>query len=394
MLAPLRYSKKQRLRQVFYVYNLLKSLEKMNPFLAQLIRSHYRDLQAYISAGMEAAKDESRIFLNANENPFALPGLEKSNRYPEQQPKKLLEAYAQLYGVKQDNIVMTRGADEAIVILTRLFCEPHEDKILITPPTFGLYVVNAHAMPAGTVEVLLIKENGTYRLDVANIIAVAKKEKAKLVYLCSPNNPTATSFSQTDILKIIHELKGFSIVVLDETYAEFSKQGSLVNELVNHPNLIILRTLSKSYALAGERMGSLLAGDEDFVAFVRNKCLDVYPLSVSCINAALHVMDPLIQKVARDNIAKLLKEKTRFAEEFVKSPLVRHIYPSDANFFLAEMDDAKGFYDYCMKNNVVLRDFSSKKLTENCLRISTGTPEQNDTVLKLLKEFSSLSRAA
>jgi histidinol-phosphate aminotransferase len=202
-----------------------------------------------------------------------------------------------------------------------------------------------------------------------------------------------TSFPHTEILKIIHALKDTSIVVLDETYAEFSKQGSLVGELPNHANLIILRTLSKSYALAGQRMGCFLSGDEDFIRFVRSKCLDVYPMPVGPINAALHVMEPLIQKHARKNIKKLLAEKEYLAEGFSKSPLVRHIYPSDANFFLAEMTDAAGFYKYCWDNDIILRDFSTKKLTENCIRISTGTREQNDKLLKLLSQYAAQKAA-
>ncbi|MGB4107853.1 MAG: aminotransferase class I/II-fold pyridoxal phosphate-dependent enzyme [Alphaproteobacteria bacterium] len=366
----------------------------MNPFLMKNIRPHYIDLQAYISAGTEAKKSESRIFLNANENPFELPGLQKFNRYPEQQPQKLLEGYAQLYGVKPDNVVMTRGADEAIVLLTRIFVEPRQDKILIAPPTFGIYIVNAQAMPAAhVIKVPLLKKNGTFELDTDGIIAAAKKDKPKLVYLCSPNNPTATPFSHTEILKIIHALKDTSIVILDETYAEFSKQGSLTGELPNHANLIILRTLSKSYALAGQRMGCFLSGDEDFIRFVRSKCLDIYPIPLGPLNAALHVMDPLIQKIARENIRKLLAEKDYLAEGFSKSPLVRHIFPSDANFFLAEMTDAAGFYKYCWDNDIILRDFSTKKLTENCIRISTGTREQNDKLLKLLEQYAAKKAA-
>jgi histidinol-phosphate aminotransferase len=395
MMASEKYSKKRQFPQVFHVNNLLKRLEKMNPSLAKLIRAHYRDLQPYISAGMETPKDESRIFLNANENPYPLPGLEKSNRYPEQQPKKLLEGYAQLYGVKPDNVVLTRGADEAIVMLTRVFCEPHEDKILIVPPTFGLYVVSAHTIPTqGIVEVPLIKANGTFELDTSKIIAEAKMNKVKMVYLCSPNNPTGTSFPHSEIMKIVKALDGHAAVILDETYAEFSKQGSLVNELGSNPHLIILRTLSKSYALAGERMGCFLSGDEAFIEFMRTKALDVYPLSAGAIKSALHVMDPLIQKIARENIDKLMAEKEYFAAEFAKSPLVKHIYPSDANFFLAEMTDAKGFAAYCKENNVILRDFSSSKGTENCLRISAGTREQCDKVLKLLKDYEEQKKAA
>ena len=195
-------------------------------------------------------------------------------------------------------------------------------------------------------------------------------------------------------MKIVEALNGHAAVILDETYAEFSKQGSLVNKLGNNPHLIILRTLSKSYALAGERMGCFLSGDEAFIQFMRTKALDVYPLSVGAIKSAMHVMDPLIQKIARENIERLMAEKEYFAAEFVKSPLVKHIYPSDANFFLAEMTDAKGFAAYCKENNVILRDFSSSKGTENCLRISAGTREQCDKVLKLLKDYEEQKKAA
>jgi histidinol-phosphate aminotransferase len=395
MLALAKDRENSGFSQVFYVYNLLKRLDKMNPTLSKLVRAHYRDLQPYISAGMETPKTESRIFLNANENPFELPGLEKSNRYPEAQPKKLLEGYAQLYGVKPENIVLTRGADEAIVILTRIFCEPHEDKILTVPPTFGLYVVSAYAMPTqAIIEVPLLKKNGTFELDAQKIIDEAKKNKVKMVYLCSPNNPTGTSFPHSEIMRIVKALKEDCAVILDETYAEFSKFGSLTGELNANPNMIILRTLSKSYSLAGERMGSFLSGDTDFINFVRGKALDVYPLSVGAIKAATHVIDPLIQKIARENIAKLLTEKDYFAAEFTKSPLVKIVYPSDANFFLAEMTDAKGFASYCKENDVILRDFSSAKGTENCLRISAGTREQCDKVLKLLKSYEERKKAA
>lgn len=363
----------------------------MNPSLSKLIRAHYLDLQGYVSAGMEFAKDESKIFLNANENPFELPGLAQFNRYPQPQPQKLLHAYATLYGVGEDNIIMTRGADEAIQILTKIFCEPHEDSILISSPAFGMYAVGANGMPAAIVDIPLKKENGTFTLDKNGIIAASKKAagKIKLIYICSPNNPTATSFAHADVLGITKAVEGNSIVILDETYAEFSRQGSLTHELPNHLNMIILRTLSKSYSMAGMRMGCFLSADKDFIAFCRSKTLDAYPLPLASIDAALHVADPLIQKIARENIKKLLEEKERLVKAFGESEAVRHIYPSDANFFLVEMENAKGFYDYCIQHNVILRDFSSKPGTENCLRISSGTHEQNNKLLKLLRDFTS-----
>ena len=174
---------------------------------------------------------------------------------------------------------------------------------------------------------------------------------------------------------------------LDETYAEFSAQGSLVPKLKDHPNLIILRTLSKSYAMAGMRMGVFLSGDEDFIRFVRSKGLDAYPLPVASVNAALKVMEPEMLALARENIKKLLAEKERLVAGFKESPKVRYVYPSDANFFLVEMEDAKGFLDLCAKHKIILRDFSTKPLTEGCLRISAGKPVENDRVLELLREF-------
>lgn len=357
----------------------------MTPALQTLIRRHYIDLQGYVSAGMEAGKDETRIFLNANENPFELPGLEKYNRYPEPQPPKLLTSYAALYGVNPDNIVMTRGADEAIAILIRLFCEPHKDAIITMPPGFAMYDVGAKSIPADIIEIPLVKNNGTFELDTAAIIRASAR--AKLIFLCSPNNPTATGFPHNEIQKICREVEGNSVVILDETYAEFSKAGSMANSLKDHPNLIILRTLSKSYALAGQRMGTILCHDTDFIKFMRSKCLDAYPLPRSSVNAALCVMEPAIQKIAQENIQKLLAEKDYLVDGFTKSPMVRHIYPSDANFFLVEMDRAKEFCDFCAANKIILRDFSSKPATKDCLRISAGTREQNDALLILLEKF-------
>lgn len=375
----------------------------MNKALYNLIRPHYRTLRGYVSAGMEMAKSPDRIFMNANENPFELPGLEGLNRYPAPQPPELAEAYARAYGVDGDQVVMTRGADEAIVILTKLFCEPagetdgqgaqgynRGDSILICPPAFGMYGVNASAMPARTFEVPLRRENGTFALDISAIIKAATNpaNRVKLIYICSPNNPTGGSFSHDDIAQICEAVEDFSIVVLDETYAEFSAQGSMAGDLESTPNLIILRTLSKSYAFAGMRMGCFLCGDREFVRLVKAKCLDAYPLPQLSIEAAFHVLSPEISAIAADNIRKLLAERDRLKEALEASPQVAHVFPSDANFLLVEMKDAKGFHKFCEDDGVILRDFSSKPGTENCLRISAGTPEQNDRLLALLKDFS------
>lgn len=360
-----------------------------NPTL-DLLRTHYKTLQGYVSAGMEVQKSDSKIFLNANENPYELPGLEGLNRYPQPQPPALLEAFARTYNVEDDMIVLTRGADEAIVILTKLFCEPHEDAVLICPPTFGMYGVNANASPARLIEVPLLKKDGTFILDKENIIKIGQSDehKVKLVYICSPNNPSGTSFSHDEIAEICEELEGHAIVILDETYAEFSNQGSMCEDLDSTPNMIILRTLSKSYAFAGMRMGCFISGNRDFIKLARAKALDAYPIPLLTIEAAFHVLSPEISAIAHENIKKLIAERKRMVQELGKSAQVTHIYPSDTNFLLVEMKDAKGFCDFAGKHDVVLRDFSSKPETPNALRISIGLPEHNDMVLALLEKFN------
>ncbi len=353
------------------------------------VREHYKTMEGYKSAGMAAGKSAGVIYLNANENPYELPGLEGLNRYPEPQPLVLLEAYAQNYGVDHSQVAMTRGADEALVLLTKVFCEPHIDQILINSPTFGMYAVDANSMPAGVVEVSLLKNNGVFSLDKDEIIKQACNDDnhIKIVFLCSPNNPTGGSFSHEDIIDICEALEGLVIVVLDETYAEFSAQGSMVGDLDSTPNLIILRTLSKSYAFAGMRMGCMLCGDEDFISLVRGKIMDAYPLPLMSIEAALHVLSPEIKEIALGNIKKILNERARMEAQLKKSDKVRFVYPSDANFLLVEMDRAKIFCDYAAKNNVIIRDFSSKAGTQDCIRLSIGTSEENDIVLGLLAGF-------
>ena len=363
----------------------------MHTALYSLIRHHYRDLQGYVSAGMESGKNPANIYMNANENPYDLPGLEGYNRYPEPQPVALLNAYAALYGVNPAQIVMTRGADEAIVVLTKLFCEPHKDSILICPPTFGMYGVDAHGMPADVIEVPLVRKGETFVLDVKGIIGHcegSKTQAPKLIYICSPNNPTGTSFSVDDILAICKSVEGRSLVVLDETYIEFARAESLTQYLNSIPNLVILRTLSKSYSMAGMRMGSMLCGDTDFIDLIRRKCLDAYPLPRASIEAALHIMKPDVKAQAHKNIEMILEERERLHSGFERHTLVRQIYKSDANFLLIHMDRAADFIAYCAQHNVILRDFTQKSGTEWCVRISVGLPEENDRVLDLLNIFS------
>lgn len=362
----------------------------MNNALYDLIRDHFKTMEGYSSAGMESGKAQSKIYLNANENPHELPGLEGLNRYPEPHPLALREAFAQNYGVENTQIAITRGADEALVLLTKTFCEPHQDNILISTPAFGMYAVNAHATPGGVIDIPLIKKDGTFDLDKTGIIETVKNKgnKIKIVFICSPNNPTGGSFSHDDIAEICDELEGEAVIILDETYAEFSAQGSMTDDLESTPNLIILRTLSKSYALAGMRIGCILCGDPEFITLLQTKVMDAYPMPRLSIEAAFHVLSPEIREIAQENIRTLIAERQRMEEALAKCDHITHIYPSDANFLLIEMKDAKGFCAFAAENNVIIRDFSSKPGTENCLRLSIGTTEQNNLVLTLLEKFN------
>ena len=359
----------------------------MHNALKNLIRPHYLAHEGYVSAGMEATKSAEKIFLNANENPYELPGLEGANRYPEPQPRALLDGYAGLYGVQPNQILATRGADEAISLLTKVFCEPHQDSILICPPTFGIYAIDAGAMPANVLPVPLLEKDGTFALDVENILKALDEHSPKMIYLCSPNNPTANSLAREDMLRIIKAAEGKAAIIADETYDEFAQQESLISVLPEHPNLIILRTLSKSYSLAGMRMGCLISGDTDFIALMRANVMETYPMPKGSVDAALKVMKPEIQEIAQDNIQKILAERERFATALLGTSKIEHIYPSDANFLFVKMKDAAAFATHCRAHNILIRDFSDKPGTQNCLRISVGLPEENDRVIALLMSF-------
>lgn len=328
--------------------------------------------------------------MNANENHFVLPELQGLNFYPEPQPAELLEAMANTYGVRPDQVAATRGADESLALLSTAFCEPHQDSIVIHTPTFGVYVVNADGAPVKTHAIPLLKSDNGFALDKETIIKTAcdLDNNVKLVFLCSPNNPTGGSFPKEDLLEIIQSVKDHAVVVMDEAYSEFSAQGGLVNELENYPHLVILRTLSKAYALAGIRMGAMLCADPDFIKLIQSKVLDVYPLPRPSIKAALTALAPENRDQVQENIQKMLAERDRMAARLKASDFVRHIYPTDANFLLVECGDAKGFAIFCQEHGFYVRDFSSVPGTENCLRISPALPEQNDRFFELLDEYA------
>lgn len=357
----------------------------------EFMRPHYRQMEGYVSAGMQEQKSDTKIFLNANENPFELPGLEGANRYPEPQPAELLEKMAELYGVKPENVTISRGADEGINMLFKLFCDPDHDDIVINPPTFGIYKVYAGGMPARKIiPISLLKKDGTYALDVQGIQSALNDpdNAVKMIFLTNPNNPTGTLFDSDQILQIIQLAKGRVIVVLDETYAEFSQGSSLTHKLAEFDHLIILRTLSKSFSLAGMRVGAILTGVPELTATLRTKVMEIYPIPVASVKAALHIFKPDIIALARKNIQILINERKRMEAFLNGHREIVYVCPSAANFLLIEMKNAKAFCAYAHQHNVIIRDFSSAPDTKNCIRLSIGTPEQNDLVMRLMDEYS------
>ena len=316
------------------------------------------------------------LHLDANENPYAPPpvvGANGYNRYPAQQPAALNNRLAGLYGVLPDQLMTGRGADEGIECLLRAFCEAGEDSILTCPPTFGYYKTCADIQGAAVVEVPLSE---TYQWDVPAIKKAAKAENVKIIFLCSPNNPTGNSLKRDVILDICASLPE-TLIVVDEAYIEFSTQDSLSDQIGIFKNLVVLRTLSKAYALAGVRGGALLA-DPSVIALLL-KVLPPYPIARPVETAILNALAPSAMAVHAQRLEETLSERERLAKALVNSPYVKAVFPSDANFVLLEINKADELFKRLLKFNVKIRDYRS---TTGRVRVSVGSPDENTIALQ------------
>jgi len=316
------------------------------------------------------------LHLDANENPYAPPpvvGADGYNRYPAQQPKKLVNRLADLYGVKPEQLMVGRGADEGIECLLRAFCEAGQDSILTCPPTFGYYKTCADIQGADVVEVPL---SAAYEWDIAAIKKAGKPAGVKMVFLCSPNNPTGNSLARDVVLDICGALPE-TLIVVDEAYIEFSEQESLTDQLGDIQNLVILRTLSKAYALAGVRGGALLAHPD--VIDLLLKVLPPYPIARPVETAILNALAPSAMAVHAQRLAEALSERERLAEGLAKSEFVTTVYPSDANFVLLDVNGADALFSRLRQFNVKIRDYRS---TTGRVRVSVGSPDENTIALQ------------
>ena len=344
-----------------------------NPILA-LARPDILQLQPY----QHAAWDPTLERMHANEMPWRATGDNTQaglNRYPEPQPRALVERMSQLYGAPAAQLLVGRGSDEAIDLLVRAFCRAGQDNVVITPPTFGFYKVAAKIQGAGVLEVPLLRAG--FSLDTEQVIAAGRK--AKVIFLCSPNNPTGNLLDESAMLRVCSELADKALVVVDEAYVEFCERPSLVSRLGEFPNLVVLRTLSKAYALAGARLGTVIAS-EDIIGLLR-RIIPPYAIPASTVEEVLMLTEAPQRATAAARIRTLLDERVRMAQRLERCANVARVHPSDANFLLLECRDSRLFFDAGKAAGLIVRDFSSYPGLAQCLRVSIGTPAQNERLL-------------
>lgn len=344
------------------------------------VRSLARPEILYLKPYSHAAWLPSLARLHANEAPWRPAGDTTEiglNRYPEPQPAALVRRLAELYGVRADQVVVTRGSDEAIDLLSRIFLRAGQDAILQCTPTFGMYQVAARIQGAEVIDVPLDRSRG-WALDVERVLA-AWHPGVKLVYLCSPNNPTGNSLDLEALDHLCTALDGKAVVVVDEAYIEWSRAPSLVPWLERHATLAVLRTLSKAHALAGARVGALLAHPE--LVGLAKRIIPPYCLAQPTIEAALRALHPSEISGFEARLAQLLTERNHMEQHLAASTLVARVWPSDANFLLVDCHDADAFMHRSTAAGLIVRDLRGNPALPNSLRISVGTRRENQTLL-------------
>ncbi len=350
--------------------------------LLGLVRPDLRGFGGYRSARSESLAGE--VWLNANESAWSSPADAGGacRRYPDPQPAALVDALAHLYGVDAASLVVGRGSDEAIDLLVRALCVPGRDAVLATPPVFGMYSVSARLQDAPFVQVPLVEGEDGFRVDADAVIAAARDQGAKLVFLCSPLNPTGLAIPLATVVRIASALESRALVVVDEAYAEFSTGESALTLRARHSNLAVLRTLSKAHALAAARIGAVIL-DPALVQVLR-ACQAPYPLPAPCIALALEALRPEALAQTRARVATVREERERLRAALESLPGVRRVYPSDGNFLLVRFDDAQVAFDALLAAGVVVRDQRAAPSLGDALRITLGTPAQNARVLAAL----------
>lgn len=341
--------------------------------LEQLVRPNIWKLAPYSSARDEYSGKEAHVFLDANENPYGVP----FNRYPDPLQRELKKQISKVKGIPEDMIFLGNGSDEAIDLPYRVFCEPGRDNVVAIEPTYGMYKVCADINNVEYRPVLL-DEHFDFKADD---LLKACDSHTKLIWLCSPNNPTGNSLNREEIIKVIESFEG--IVIVDEAYNDFAQQKTLRAELAKYPNLIILNTMSKAWALAGIRLGMAFASKE--IVYIYNKVK--YPYNISMLTQQ-QALEALKDPYEVDKWVKiLLTERTRLMQAFLELPTCEKVFKTDANFFLAKMTDAQKIYDYLVDKGIIVRNRTRVQLCHNCLRITIGTKNENNELLSALRQY-------
>lgn len=344
--------------------------------LNNLIRENIKSLKPYSSA-RDDYKDTNvseMIFLDANENPFE----NGVNRYPDPNQNNVKQLLCKIKGSDKRNLLLGNGSDEVLDLIFRAFCEPNEDNVITLPPTYGMYSVLANINAVENKTVLLDED---FQPQVKQIIGAAD-ENSKILFLCSPNNPTGNSFSEATIRELLLKFKG--LVVLDEAYIDFSAKESWLKNLEKYPNLIIIQTLSKAYGLAGIRLGACYASRE--IIAVLNTIKPPYNVNELTQQTAIKRLQQM--EVVKNEVAQLVSERKRLHKELECCvSYIEKVYPSDGNFLLIKVDDATKRYNQLVMAGVVVRNRTTEVLCENCLRISVGICEENQILLRALKSI-------
>ena len=349
-----------------------------NPFnLNNLLRENIKKLVPYSSARDEF-KGEASVLIDANENPFGSPLNHDYNRYPDPLQHQVKAKLSKIKGVPSENIFLGNGSDEAIDILYRAFCTPGVDNVILVPPTYGMYEVSANINDVAFKKVNLTAD---YQLDLDGI-ANAIDAHTKLIFICSPNNPTGNSIRRQDIETILNNFQG--LVVVDEAYINFSAVKSFTQELAEYPNLVVLQTLSKAWGLAALRLGMAFASKE--IIAVYNKIKPPYNINQATQDIVLEALDQVDQ--VNDWIKETVAEREKLVRELLELDYVQHITPSDANFILVKMEQPREVYDYLVQYGIIVRDRSKVELCEGCLRITVGTPAENQILLEKLNQIN------
>ncbi|MGZ3854399.1 MAG: histidinol-phosphate transaminase [Flavisolibacter sp.] len=344
--------------------------------LNKLLRDNIKALKPYSSARSEFS-GMAKVFLDANENAFGSPLTRWYNRYPDPLQWELKKKISTIKNVAPENILLGNGSDECIDLLIRAFCDPQKDNIVICPPTYGMYEVYAHINDVQVKEVPL---HTNFQLDLEGL-ENAIDENTKLVFFCSPNNPTGNSMDNEDIEMVLNNFDG--LVVIDEAYINYSRSRSFVTELKDYPNLVVMQTFSKAWGLAALRLGMNFASTD--IIDVLNKIKPPYNINQATQELALKALDHL--EDVNIMIRETVKERETLVKDLVQLPSVEKVYPSDANFVLAKMTAATAIYEYLKGKGIIVRNRSNVILCEDCLRITVGTPDENKQLTQALKNY-------